>query len=85
MISTGGTRLKEINPKVGEDDDPDNYKIIHRQVIEGAGEVIKLKGYTSWAIGATVGHLVNVILKNTLSVEPVSTFVQVRLTFLKIS
>lgn len=77
LVSVGGTRIKDLNPKVGEDNDPENYKDMHRQVIEGAGEVIKLKGYTSWAIGATVGHLVRVILKNTLSVHPVSTFVKV--------
>lgn len=77
MVNVGGTRLREINPKFALDDDPENFKEIHKQVIEGAGEVITLKGYTSWAIGASVAHLVRAILRNTLSVHPVSTFVKV--------
>lgn len=43
-----------------------------------AYEVIKLKGYTSWAIGMSVADLVESILKNLHKVHPVSTLVQVR-------
>lgn len=42
-----------------------------------AYEVIKLKGYTSWAIGMSVADLVESILKNLHKVHPVSTLVQV--------
>lgn len=77
MVGIGGTKLKDINPKVGTDDDPEKFKDVHRQVIDCAGEVITLKGYTSWAIGASVAHLVRVILRNSLNVYPVSTFVKV--------
>ncbi|MGH0145464.1 UNVERIFIED_CONTAM: hypothetical protein FKN15_005416 [Acipenser sinensis] len=41
-----------------------------------AYEVIKLKGYTSWAIGMSVADLVETILKNLRKVHPVSTMVQ---------
>lgn len=43
-----------------------------------AYEVIKLKGYTSWAIGMSVADLVESITKNLHKVHPVSTLVQVR-------
>lgn len=43
-----------------------------------AYEVIKLKGYTSWAIGMSVADLVESIIKNLHKVHPVSTLVQVR-------
>lgn len=43
-----------------------------------AYEVIRLKGYTSWAIGMSVADLVESILKNMHKVHPVSTLVQVR-------
>lgn len=43
-----------------------------------AYEVIKLKGYTSWAIGMSVADLVESIVKNLHKVHPVSTLVQVR-------
>uniref|UniRef100_A0AAQ4QJR3 L-lactate dehydrogenase n=1 Tax=Gasterosteus aculeatus aculeatus TaxID=481459 RepID=A0AAQ4QJR3_GASAC len=41
-----------------------------------AYEVIRLKGYTSWAIGMSVANLVESILKNLHKVHPVSTLVQ---------
>lgn len=44
-----------------------------------AYEVIKLKGYTSWAIGMSVADLVESIMKNLHKVHPVSTLVQVRI------
>ena len=42
-----------------------------------AYEIIRLKGYTSWAIGLSVSTLTKAILKNTRNVYAVSTFVQV--------
>lgn len=46
-----------------------------------AYEVIKLKGYTSWAIGMSVADLVESILKNLHKVHPVSTLVKVRIPY----
>lgn len=40
--------------------------------------MIRLKGYTSWAIGMSVADLVESIMKNLHRVHPVSTLVQVR-------
>ncbi len=42
-----------------------------------AYEIIKLKGYTSWAIGLMVATLCNAILKNQKNVYALSTLVQV--------
>lgn len=44
-----------------------------------AYEIIKLKGYTSWAIGLSVTDLAGSILKNLRRVHPVSTMVKVGL------
>lgn len=46
--------------------------------IASAYEVIKLKGYTSWAIGMSVADLCESILKNLHKCHPVSTLVKVR-------
>uniref|UniRef100_A0A7N5JLK3 L-lactate dehydrogenase B chain-like n=1 Tax=Ailuropoda melanoleuca TaxID=9646 RepID=A0A7N5JLK3_AILME len=46
------------------------------QVVESAYEVIKLKGYTNWAIGLSVADLLETILKNLSRVHPVSTMVK---------
>lgn len=42
-----------------------------------AYEVIKLKGYTNWAIGFSVADLTESIVKNLSRVHPVSTMVKV--------
>lgn len=44
---------------------------------DSAYEVIKLKGYTSWAIGMSVADLCESILKNLHKCHPVSTLVKV--------
>ncbi|GAB2224542.1 hypothetical protein Drorol1_Dr00005304 [Drosera rotundifolia] len=45
---------------------------IHKEVINGAYEVIKLKGYTSWAIGYSVASLARSILRDQRRIHPVS-------------
>lgn len=42
-----------------------------------AYEVIRLKGYTNWAIGLSVGDLIESLMKNMSRIHPVSTMVQV--------
>merc|ERR1719232_820269 len=51
-------------------------KDIEKKVIESAGEVIKLKGYTNWAIGLIGAHIAKIVLDNQDSVIPVSTCVR---------
>jgi len=51
-------------------------KDIEKKVIESAGEVIKLKGYTNWAIGLIGAHIAKIVLDNQHSVIPVSTCVR---------
>lgn len=43
-----------------------------------AYEVIKLKGYTNWAIGFSVADLCETMLKNLNRVHSVATLVKVR-------
>lgn len=44
----------------------------HQRVIGAAGEVIKLRGYTSTAIGMAVGKIVEAILKDKRVIMPLS-------------
>lgn len=46
--------------------------LTYLQVVNGAYEVIKLKGYTSWAIGYSVASLIRTILHDTHRVHAVS-------------
>lgn len=45
---------------------------IHKSVIDSAYEVIRLKGYTSWAIGYSVANLARSILRDQRKIHPVS-------------
>ena len=81
-VNVAGVRLREINPAVGTDNDPENWKDIHNQVVMSAYDVIKLKGYTSWAIGLSVASLASSILRNSNNVHAISTYVKVIFIFL---
>ncbi|KAI3687607.1 hypothetical protein L1987_81307 [Smallanthus sonchifolius] len=45
---------------------------IHKEVVEGAYEVIRLKGYTSWAIEYSAASLARAILRDQRSIHLVS-------------
>lgn len=45
---------------------------IHKEVVQGAYEVISLKGYTSWAIGYSVANLTRTLLRDQRRIHPVS-------------
>ncbi|KAH9546277.1 hypothetical protein CY35_12G086800 [Sphagnum magellanicum] len=45
---------------------------LHKKVVDGAYEVIQLKGYTSWAIGYSVASLVKCLLRDQRWIHPVS-------------
>jgi len=71
-VNVAGVRLRDLNPKLGKDDDPENFKQVHKDVVNGAYEVIKLKGYTSWAIGLSCAALTDAIIRNQRTVHPLS-------------
>lgn len=74
-VNVAGVRLRELNPLAGTDKDPEKWNELHSEVVSSAYEVIKLKGYTSWAIGLSVASLASSILRNTSNVHAVSTLV----------
>uniref|UniRef100_A0A8C5S057 L-lactate dehydrogenase n=1 Tax=Laticauda laticaudata TaxID=8630 RepID=A0A8C5S057_LATLA len=78
-VNVAGVSLQDLNPQMGTDQDPEEWRKVHKQVVESAYEVIKLKGYTNWAIGFSVADLLETILKNLCRVHPVSTMVKVRI------
>lgn len=45
---------------------------IRKEVVQGAYEVISLKGYTSWAIGYSAANLARTILRDQRRIHPVS-------------
>uniref|UniRef100_F7B2C2 L-lactate dehydrogenase n=2 Tax=Ornithorhynchus anatinus TaxID=9258 RepID=F7B2C2_ORNAN len=75
-VNVAGVSLQELNPAMGSEGDDENWKEVHKMVVDSAYEVIKLKGYTNWAIGLSVADLIESLLKNLSRVHPVSTMVQ---------
>uniref|UniRef100_A0A8C2SIR8 L-lactate dehydrogenase B chain n=1 Tax=Capra hircus TaxID=9925 RepID=A0A8C2SIR8_CAPHI len=75
VVVTAGVR-QDLNPEMGTDSDSENWKEVHKMVVESAYEVIKLKGYTNWAIGLSVADLIESMLKNLSRNHPVSTMVK---------
>ncbi|XP_016325014.1 L-lactate dehydrogenase A chain-like [Sinocyclocheilus anshuiensis] len=49
-VNVAGVSLQGLNPDMGTDKDKEDWKSVHKMVVDSAYEVIKLKGYTSWAI-----------------------------------
>ena len=45
-------------------------------MVDNAYTVIKLRGYTSWAIGLSVADLAESIMKNLRRVHPISTMIK---------
>ncbi|XP_018335397.1 L-lactate dehydrogenase-like isoform X2 [Agrilus planipennis] len=74
--NVAGVRLQALNPSLGSKNDSEGWGELHKKVVDGAYEVIKLKGYTSWAIGLSVSALCKAILKNTRTVHAVSVLVE---------
>uniref|UniRef100_A0A2I2ZB50 L-lactate dehydrogenase A chain n=1 Tax=Gorilla gorilla gorilla TaxID=9595 RepID=A0A2I2ZB50_GORGO len=70
-----GVSLKTLHPDLGTDIDKEQWKEVLKQVVESAYEVIKLKGYTSWATGLSVADLAESIMKNLRRVHPISTMI----------
>ncbi|XP_066600231.1 uncharacterized protein [Prorops nasuta] len=74
-VNVAGVRLRDLKPDVGTETDDEKWADLHKQVVESAYEIIRLKGYTSWAIGLSVSHLASAILRNSNQVHAVSTLV----------
>lgn len=75
-VNIAGIRLREINQLAGLEGDPENWNECHKDVVNAAYEVIKLKGYTSWAIGLSCADIAAALFGNSNSVKAVSTLVK---------
>uniref|UniRef100_A0A2K5HX68 L-lactate dehydrogenase n=1 Tax=Colobus angolensis palliatus TaxID=336983 RepID=A0A2K5HX68_COLAP len=72
-VNVAGFSLQELNPEIGTDDDSENWKEVHKMVVESAHKVIKLKGYTNWAMGLSVTDLIESVMNNLPRIHPMST------------
>ncbi|XP_032750648.1 L-lactate dehydrogenase A-like 6B isoform X2 [Rattus rattus] len=75
-VNIAGVPLKELNSAIGTNKDPEQWGNVHKEVIASAYKIIKMKGYTSWAIGLSVADIAESILKNLRKTHPVSTIIK---------
>ncbi|KAL4827455.1 hypothetical protein H8958_000394, partial [Nasalis larvatus] len=75
-VNVTGVSLKTLHPDLGTDIDKEQWKEVHKQVAESAYEVIKLKGYPSWATGLSVADSADSIMKNLGWMHPISTMIK---------
>ncbi|KAK3924707.1 L-lactate dehydrogenase [Frankliniella fusca] len=75
-VNVAGVRLRDIDPDIGSAADHEKWSEVHHQVVSSAYEIIRLKGYTSWAIGLSVSALCQSIIRNSHDVSAVSTLVR---------
>uniref|UniRef100_A0A2K5XEH4 L-lactate dehydrogenase A chain n=1 Tax=Mandrillus leucophaeus TaxID=9568 RepID=A0A2K5XEH4_MANLE len=75
-VNVAGVSLKTLHSHLGTDTDKEQWKEVHKQVVESPYKVIKLKGYTSWAIGLSVADLAESIIKNLRWVHSISTMIK---------
>ncbi|KAL2472481.1 Lactate/malate dehydrogenase family protein [Abeliophyllum distichum] len=71
-ISVGGVPVLSFLKRQQIVYEKETLENIHKEVVQGAYEVIRLKGYTSWAIGYSVASLARTILRNQRKIHPVS-------------
>ncbi|XP_076902788.1 L-lactate dehydrogenase A-like [Bidens hawaiensis] len=71
-ISVGGVPILSFLERQQIAYEKQTLEKIHKEVVDGAYEVIGLKGYTSWAIGYSVASLARAILRDQRSIHPIS-------------
>ncbi|PIO59236.1 lactate/malate dehydrogenase, alpha/beta protein [Teladorsagia circumcincta] len=73
-VNIAGVSLAQVSKSLGSKEGVETWQSeIHKKVIDSAYEIIKLKGYTSWAIGLSVARICQGILANSRNVFALST------------
>ncbi|XP_051161586.1 uncharacterized protein LOC127281755 [Leptopilina boulardi] len=78
-VNVAGMKLRDINPKMGEKNDPEKWYEIGTTVNECGNTLNQQKGSkgpNSWALGFCTAEIVDAILRNTRVVLPVSTHIK---------
>lgn len=75
-VNVAGVNLRDVNPAVGSEEDKEGFFKLHGDVVNSAYEIIRLKGYTSWAIGLSIASITHTLLNNTNKIHAISTLIQ---------
>ncbi|XGW13022.1 hypothetical protein V3C99_013569 [Haemonchus contortus] len=72
-VNIAGVSLAQVAQAVGAPKGREQWQIdLHKKVVGSAYEIIKMKGYTSWAIGLSVARIAQGVLSNSRNVFALS-------------
>ncbi|XP_048515552.1 L-lactate dehydrogenase-like [Athalia rosae] len=77
-VHVAGMKLRDINPRMGEADDPEKWNDVARAVNDcdaNLNEKMGERGPACWAIGFSAAEIVDAIVRNTKVVLPISTYI----------
>ncbi|EGI58430.1 L-lactate dehydrogenase A chain [Acromyrmex echinatior] len=77
-VHVAGTKIRDINPQMGEADDPEKWRDISEAVNKTDTELNRKKGEggpNCWALGFCTAEIIDAIVRNTKVVLPVSTYI----------
>ncbi|XP_024884031.1 L-lactate dehydrogenase-like [Temnothorax curvispinosus] len=77
-VHVAGTKIRDINPRMGEADDPEKWRDISEAVNKTDTELNRKKGErgpSCWALGICTAEIVDAIVRNTKAILPVSTYI----------
>lgn len=72
-VAVGGLGLFDDSGHPPVVEDPELWELFNREVRQAAGEIIRRKGSTSWAIGLATAEIVEAVLRSREQVLTVST------------
>ncbi|EFN82343.1 L-lactate dehydrogenase [Harpegnathos saltator] len=80
-VNVAGTRICDINPRMGQENDPEKWRDIAEAVNKTDAELNRRKddkGPGCWALGFCTAEIIDAIIRNTKIVLPVSTYIHSR-------
>ncbi|ETN71967.1 L-lactate dehydrogenase [Necator americanus] len=76
-VNVAGVTLAEVSKTLSSKLSLESWEMdLHRQVVESAYEIIKMKGYTCWGIGLSVAKIARGIIHNSRNVCALTTNVK---------
>nr|XP_046468991.1 L-lactate dehydrogenase-like [Neodiprion pinetum] len=77
-VHVAGMKLRDINPRMGETDDPEKWNEVSQAVNDCDANINSKKrerGPACWAVGFSTAEIVDAVLRDTKVVLPVSTYI----------
>ncbi|XP_043518441.1 L-lactate dehydrogenase-like [Frieseomelitta varia] len=74
-IHVGGMKLRDINSRIGERDDPEKWYEIADNVKNVGAQLEGKKGSCCWGVAVSTAEIVDAIVRNTKVVLPASTHI----------